>query len=142
MARSMTRAEVLALEDAVDASLHFDACLIPFYKSVKIGIGCDAANVLHLLQSGDASSAKKALLSLVHCLGDRACVVPLLVLADLTKQHKVGVFKIPTDVNISDILTKAHDIGLLSQLLSLSADAPELFGLAECSRLPPFSLTP
>uniref|UniRef100_A0A0G4I2W5 Uncharacterized protein n=1 Tax=Chromera velia CCMP2878 TaxID=1169474 RepID=A0A0G4I2W5_9ALVE len=49
VARSTTRAEVLTLEDAVDASLHFTACLIPFYKSVKIGIGCDTANVLYLL---------------------------------------------------------------------------------------------
>uniref|UniRef100_A0A0G4IA33 Reverse transcriptase Ty1/copia-type domain-containing protein n=1 Tax=Chromera velia CCMP2878 TaxID=1169474 RepID=A0A0G4IA33_9ALVE len=142
VARSMTHAEVLALEDAVDTSLHFAACLIPFYKSVKIGIGCDAANVLHLLQSGGASSAERALLPLVRRLGDRACMVPLLAVTDLTEQHKVGVFKIPTDVNVSDILTKARDIRLLFRLLSLSADASELFRLAECSRLPPLSLTP
>uniref|UniRef100_A0A0G4IA92 Integrase catalytic domain-containing protein n=1 Tax=Chromera velia CCMP2878 TaxID=1169474 RepID=A0A0G4IA92_9ALVE len=85
VARSMTRAEVLTLENAVDASLHFAAYLIPFYKSVKIGIGCDAANVLHLLQSGGASSAERALLPLIRRLGDHACVVPLLVVTDLTE---------------------------------------------------------
>mmetsp|Transcript_266 Transcript_266/g.648 ORF Transcript_266/g.648 Transcript_266/m.648 type:complete len:123 (-) Transcript_266:143-511(-) len=59
VARSTTRAEFLALEDALDAAIYFATCMQPFYKS--IGIGCDAANVLSLLLSGAPSSAERAL---------------------------------------------------------------------------------
>uniref|UniRef100_A0A0G4GJ65 Integrase catalytic domain-containing protein n=1 Tax=Chromera velia CCMP2878 TaxID=1169474 RepID=A0A0G4GJ65_9ALVE len=65
VARSTTRAEFLALEDALDAAIYFAACMQPFYKSTRIGIGCDAANVFSLLLSGAPSSAERALLPLV-----------------------------------------------------------------------------
>uniref|UniRef100_A0A0G4FH13 Reverse transcriptase Ty1/copia-type domain-containing protein n=1 Tax=Chromera velia CCMP2878 TaxID=1169474 RepID=A0A0G4FH13_9ALVE len=45
---------------------------------------------------------------------DKACVVPLQATTDLVEQHRIGIFKIPTESNISDLLTKVLDLGALT----------------------------
>uniref|UniRef100_A0A0G4H3D1 Uncharacterized protein n=1 Tax=Chromera velia CCMP2878 TaxID=1169474 RepID=A0A0G4H3D1_9ALVE len=112
----------------------------PFYKSIRIGIGCDATNVLFLLLSGAPSSAERALLPLVKELKDRACVVPVLAATDLADDHRVGVFKVPTEMNISDIFMKALDLGPLTRRMRKSPVASLIFGAKIVSSLPPLIL--
>uniref|UniRef100_A0A0G4HPT3 Integrase catalytic domain-containing protein n=1 Tax=Chromera velia CCMP2878 TaxID=1169474 RepID=A0A0G4HPT3_9ALVE len=137
MARSTTRAKFLALEDALDAAIYFAACMQPFYKSIRIGIGCDAANVLSLLLSGAPSSAERALLPLVKELKDHACVVPVLAATDLADDYRVGIFKVPTEMNIFDVLTKALDLRPLTRRMRKSPVASPVFGVEIVSSLPP-----
>uniref|UniRef100_A0A0G4G2I4 Reverse transcriptase Ty1/copia-type domain-containing protein n=1 Tax=Chromera velia CCMP2878 TaxID=1169474 RepID=A0A0G4G2I4_9ALVE len=140
VARSTTRAEVLALEEGIDAALHFANCTAPFYSNIRVGIGCDAANVLSLLLSGASSSAERALLPIIREMQDKACVVPLQAATDLVEQHRIGIFKIPTDSNLSDLLTKALDLGALTRLMSPSPSLSPVFGSEIVSSLPPLAL--
>uniref|UniRef100_A0A0G4HAP1 Reverse transcriptase Ty1/copia-type domain-containing protein n=1 Tax=Chromera velia CCMP2878 TaxID=1169474 RepID=A0A0G4HAP1_9ALVE len=129
VARSTTRAEVLALEEGIDAALHFANCTAPFYSNIRVRIGCDAANVLSLLLSGASSSAERALLPIIQEMQDKACIVPLQAATDLVEQHRIGIFKIPTESNLSDLLTKALDLGALTHLMSPS---PSCLGARLC----------
>uniref|UniRef100_A0A0G4F3S1 Reverse transcriptase Ty1/copia-type domain-containing protein n=1 Tax=Chromera velia CCMP2878 TaxID=1169474 RepID=A0A0G4F3S1_9ALVE len=140
VARSTTRAEVLALEEDIDAALHFANCTTPFYSNIRVRIGCDAANVLSLLLSGASSSAEHALLPIIREMQDKACVVPLQAATDLVEQHRIGIFKIPTDSNLSDLLTKALDLGALTRLMSPSPSLSPVFGSEIVSSLPPLAL--
>uniref|UniRef100_A0A0G4HH11 Integrase catalytic domain-containing protein n=1 Tax=Chromera velia CCMP2878 TaxID=1169474 RepID=A0A0G4HH11_9ALVE len=140
VARSTTRAEFLALKDALDAAIYFTTCIQPFYKSIRIGIGCDAANVLSLLLSGAPSSAERALLPLVKELKDRACIVPVFAATDLADNHRVSVFKVSTEINISDVLTKALDLGLLTRHMCKSPVASPVFHAEIVSSFPPLVL--
>uniref|UniRef100_A0A0G4IDK7 Integrase catalytic domain-containing protein n=1 Tax=Chromera velia CCMP2878 TaxID=1169474 RepID=A0A0G4IDK7_9ALVE len=140
IARSTTRAEVLALEEGIDTALHFANCTAPFYSNIRVGIGCDAANVLSLLLSGTSSSAKRTLLPIIWEMQDKACVVPLQAATDLVEQHRIGIFKIPTDSNLSDLLTKALNLGALTRLMSPSPSLSPVFGSEIVSSLPPLAL--
>uniref|UniRef100_A0A0G4HSQ5 Uncharacterized protein n=1 Tax=Chromera velia CCMP2878 TaxID=1169474 RepID=A0A0G4HSQ5_9ALVE len=138
--RSTTRAEVLVLEEGIDAALHFANCIAPFYSNIRVGIGCDVANILSLLLSGASSSAKRALLPIIREMQDKACVVPLQAAADLVEQHRIGIFKIPTESNLSDLLMKALNLGALTRLMSPSPSLSPVFGNKIMSSLPPLAL--
>uniref|UniRef100_A0A0K6S6R2 Reverse transcriptase Ty1/copia-type domain-containing protein n=1 Tax=Chromera velia CCMP2878 TaxID=1169474 RepID=A0A0K6S6R2_9ALVE len=142
VARSTTRAEVLALEEGIDATLHFTNCTAPFYSNIRVGIGCDGANVfkLSLLLSGASFSAERALLPIIREMQDKACVVPLQAATDLVEQHRIGIFKISTNSNLSDLLTKALDLGALTRLMSPSPSLSPVFGSEIVSSLPPLAL--
>uniref|UniRef100_A0A0G4IG85 Reverse transcriptase Ty1/copia-type domain-containing protein n=1 Tax=Chromera velia CCMP2878 TaxID=1169474 RepID=A0A0G4IG85_9ALVE len=71
---------------------------------------------------------------------DKACVVPLQAATDLVEQHRIGIFKIPTDSNLSDLLTKALDLGVLTHLMSPSPSLSSVFGSEIVSSLPPLAL--
>uniref|UniRef100_A0A0G4F2A1 Uncharacterized protein n=1 Tax=Chromera velia CCMP2878 TaxID=1169474 RepID=A0A0G4F2A1_9ALVE len=140
VARSTTKAEVLALEESIDAALHFANCTAPFYSNIRVGIGCDAANVLSLLLSGASSSAEHAFLPIIWEIQDKACIVPLQAATDLVEQHRIGIFKIPTESNISDLLTKALDLGALTRLMSPFPSLSLVFGSEIVSSFPPLAL--
>uniref|UniRef100_A0A0G4ICS8 Reverse transcriptase Ty1/copia-type domain-containing protein n=1 Tax=Chromera velia CCMP2878 TaxID=1169474 RepID=A0A0G4ICS8_9ALVE len=59
---------------------------------------------------------------------------------DLVEQHRIDIFKIPTKSNISDLLTKALDLGTLTRLMSPSPSLSPVFGSEIVSSLPPFAL--
>uniref|UniRef100_A0A0G4H9G2 Uncharacterized protein n=1 Tax=Chromera velia CCMP2878 TaxID=1169474 RepID=A0A0G4H9G2_9ALVE len=71
---------------------------------------------------------------------DKACVVPLQAATDLVEQHGIGIFKIPTDSNLSDLLTKALDLGALTRLMSPSPSLFPVFGSEIVSSFPPLAL--
>uniref|UniRef100_A0A0G4IDL2 Reverse transcriptase Ty1/copia-type domain-containing protein n=1 Tax=Chromera velia CCMP2878 TaxID=1169474 RepID=A0A0G4IDL2_9ALVE len=99
-----------------------------------------AANVLSLLLFGASSSAEHALLPIIREMQDKACVVPLQAATDLVEQHRIGIFKIPTDSNLSDLLTKALDLGALTRLISPSPSLFPVFGSEIVSFFPPLAL--
>uniref|UniRef100_A0A0G4F9H3 Reverse transcriptase Ty1/copia-type domain-containing protein n=1 Tax=Chromera velia CCMP2878 TaxID=1169474 RepID=A0A0G4F9H3_9ALVE len=140
ISKSTTRAEVLTLEEGIDAALHFANCAAPFYSNIRVGIGYDAVNVLSLLLSGTSSSAERALLPIIREIQDKACVVPLQAATDLVEQHRISIFKIPTESNISDLLTKALDLGALTRLMSPSPSLSPVFGSEIVFFLPPLAL--
>uniref|UniRef100_A0A0G4G5J0 Reverse transcriptase Ty1/copia-type domain-containing protein n=1 Tax=Chromera velia CCMP2878 TaxID=1169474 RepID=A0A0G4G5J0_9ALVE len=140
IARSTTKVEVLALEEGIDAALHFVNCAAPFYSNIRVGIGCDVANVLSLLLSGASSSTKHALYPIIQEMQDKACDVPLQAATDLVEQHRIGIFKIPTDSNLSDLPTKALNLGPLTRLMSPSPSLSPVFGSEIVSFLPPLAL--
>uniref|UniRef100_A0A0G4IEV2 Uncharacterized protein n=1 Tax=Chromera velia CCMP2878 TaxID=1169474 RepID=A0A0G4IEV2_9ALVE len=124
----------------MDAALHFANCTAPFYSNIRVGIGYDAANVLSLLLSGASSSAKRALLPIIREMQDKACVVPLQAATDLVEQHRIDIFKIPTESNISDLLMKALNLGALTCLMSPSPSLSPVFGSEIVSSFPPLAL--
>uniref|UniRef100_A0A0G4FIF7 Uncharacterized protein n=1 Tax=Chromera velia CCMP2878 TaxID=1169474 RepID=A0A0G4FIF7_9ALVE len=138
VARSTIRVEVLSLEDAVDDAIYTTLCISSFYQTVRLAVGCDAANVFHLIKSGAPTSAERALLPVLKGLNNKACVVPLLAATDLTELHQIAVFKIPTDQNISDVLTKALNVGFLNGLMQLTSTVPSVFGEDIVASTPPF----
>uniref|UniRef100_A0A0G4GWQ7 Uncharacterized protein n=1 Tax=Chromera velia CCMP2878 TaxID=1169474 RepID=A0A0G4GWQ7_9ALVE len=149
IARSTTRAEVLALEEGINAALHFANCTAPFYSNIRVGIDCDAVNVLSLLLSAErallpsvpsSSSAERVLLPIIREMQDKACIVPVQAATDLVEQHRIGIFKIPTESNISDLLTKALDLGALTHLMSPSPSLFPVFGSEIVFSLPPLNL--
>uniref|UniRef100_A0A0G4HQ72 Uncharacterized protein n=1 Tax=Chromera velia CCMP2878 TaxID=1169474 RepID=A0A0G4HQ72_9ALVE len=71
---------------------------------------------------------------------DKACVVPLQAATDLLEQHRIDIFKIPTDSNLSDLLTKGLDLGALTRLMSPSPSLSPVFGSEIVSSLPPLAL--
>uniref|UniRef100_A0A0G4GHW8 Uncharacterized protein n=1 Tax=Chromera velia CCMP2878 TaxID=1169474 RepID=A0A0G4GHW8_9ALVE len=71
---------------------------------------------------------------------DKACVIPLQAATDLVEQHRIGIFKIPTDSNLSDPLTKALNLGVLTDLMSPSPSLSLVFGSEIVFSLPPLTL--
>uniref|UniRef100_A0A0G4IAC4 Reverse transcriptase Ty1/copia-type domain-containing protein n=1 Tax=Chromera velia CCMP2878 TaxID=1169474 RepID=A0A0G4IAC4_9ALVE len=81
-----------------------------------------------------------ALLPIIWEMQDKACIVPLQAATDLVEQYRISIFKIPTESNLSDLLTKVLDLGALTRLISPSPSLSPVFGSEIMSSLPPLTL--
>ena len=117
VARSTTRAELLALEEAVDYLIYIKPFLELFWTTVHLEVCTDSADVVHLLNSVHAKPSEKSLIHKIRELHGKLIVVPLYALAESAKADKIIVSHIPGTLNVADALTKPMDVSAIYKRL-------------------------
>ncbi len=117
IARSSTRAELLALEECVDFLIYIKSFLTKIWKHVSLEVLCDSADVLHLLQQIHCKPSEKALVKHIIALHTRVIVVPLYALSEQVEDEKIILSKVHTSLNVADYLSKPRDVKFLTKLL-------------------------
>ena len=117
VARSTTRAELLALEEAVDYLIYIKPFLELFWSTVHLEVATDSADVVHLLNAVHAKPSEKSLIHKIRELHGKLIVVPLYALAESAKADKIIVSHIPGSLNVADALTKPMDVSAIYKRL-------------------------
>ena len=117
VARSTTRAELLALEEAVDYLIYLRPFLELFWPTVHLEVATDSADVVHLLNAVHARPSEKALVHKIREMHGKLMIVLLYALAETVKCDKIIVSHIPGASNVADALTKPMDVSALYKRL-------------------------
>jgi hypothetical protein len=84
---------------------------------LRLSVGSDSADIIALLRNHNGQPRERALVHQVRALQGKVMVVPLLSFRDSLNDGSIVLFKVPTNDNIADALTKAMSVAALRTLL-------------------------
>ena len=126
VARSTTRAELLALEEAIDYMVYIKPFLKLFWSTVHLEAGTDSADLVALLQAVHPHPTERALIHRIRAMHGKLIVVPLYALAETVVDERIIVFKVHTKDNVADALTKPMPVSALyDRLLPVRSPPPQ-----------------
>ena len=117
VARSSTRAELIALQEAVDYLLYIKPFLQIFWKNVQLEIYTDSNDTLSLIKSVNPKPTERSLTQQIRSLADKTLVLPVAALSENFTYDGIVLCKVHTSINLADCLTKPMDVSPLRLLI-------------------------
>lgn len=123
VARSINRAELLAVEEGLDTTCSILPFLVAIWRRVECLIHTDSNGVLKMLDSSSPHPTEKALRQQILEVGGKLCVVPAIAVMQGLEENKIHITHIKSAENVSDPLTKSMDTDILTRSLLRTSHA-------------------
>uniref|UniRef100_A0A0G4HK82 RNase H type-1 domain-containing protein n=1 Tax=Chromera velia CCMP2878 TaxID=1169474 RepID=A0A0G4HK82_9ALVE len=133
-ARSINRAELCALEDALDYALVTMRFIREIWKDSHCTIRTDSDGVCKMLKSKNPKPQEKDLIEQIREMGGKVCVVPAIAAMDGIEEGKIRVQHVYGHQNYAGSFTKPMDVDLIASLLEKDRQAQIVYTPTGLSR--------